>query len=63
MADGEGKKQVDAARDIAALISDFRKEVVDKIMNAIEDEADEVESQGFDPAKGRGRGPRWVTGE
>jgi hypothetical protein len=55
--------QTEAARQIAELISDFRQEVIDRVRNAIEKEASEVESSGFDPAKGRGRGPKWVTGE
>jgi hypothetical protein len=52
-----------AARQVADLISEFRQEVVDQVRNAIEKEASEVESSGFDPARGRGRGPRWVNGE
>lgn len=52
-----------AARQVADLISEFRQEVIDQVRNAIEKEAAEVESSGFDPAKGRGRGPKWVTGD
>lgn len=57
------EEQTEAARQVADLISEFRQEVVDQVRNAIEKEASEVESSGFDPAKGRGRGPRWVNGE
>lgn len=57
------QEQTDAARQIADLISEFRQEVVDRVRNAIEKEVSEVESSGFDPARGRGRGPKWVTGE
>lgn len=53
----------DAARQVADLISEFRKEVADRVREAIEKEAAEVESSGFDPARGRGRGPRWLDGE
>ena len=55
--------RVDAARQVANLISEFRQEVIDKVRNEIEKEASEVESSGFDPARGRGRGPKWVDGE
>jgi hypothetical protein len=54
---------VEAARQVADMISEFRQEVIDQVRNAIEKEASEVESSGFDPARGRGRGPRWATGE
>jgi len=53
----------EAARQVADLISEFRQEVIDQVRNAIEKEASEVESSGFDPARGRGRGPKWVTGD
>ena len=52
-----------AARQVADLISEFRQEVIDRVRNAIEKEVSEVESSGFDPARGRGRGPKWVDGE
>jgi hypothetical protein len=55
--------QTEAARQVADLISEFRQEVIDRVRNAIEKEASEVESSGFDPARGRGRGPKWVDGE
>ena len=54
---------VDVARQVADLISEFRQEVIDQVRNAIEKEASEVESSGFDPARGRGRGPKWVDGD
>ena len=53
----------EAARHIAEMISEFRQEVADRIRESIEKEATEVESSGFDPARGRGRGPRWLDGE
>jgi len=52
-----------AARQVADLISEFRQEVIDRVRNAIEKEVSEVESSGFDPDRGRGRGPKWVDGE
>lgn len=57
------EEQTEVARQVADLISEFRQEVIDKVRNEIEKEASEVESSGFDPAKGRGRGPKWVDGE
>jgi Sec-independent protein translocase protein TatA len=53
---------LDVARQVADLISEFRKEVADRVREEIEKEAAEVESSGFDPARGRGRGPRWLDG-
>lgn len=51
-----------AAREIATLISEFRQEVMDKVRTDIEKELDEVIESGFDPARGRGRGPIWADG-
>lgn len=54
--------EVEAAREIAKVIADFRAEVMDKIRCDIDKEADEIEASGFDPARGRGRGPIWADG-
>jgi hypothetical protein len=55
--------EIEAARQFAELIASFRKEVADQIRESVEREVSEVESSGFDPARGRGRGPRWFDGE
>jgi hypothetical protein len=55
--------EVEAAREIAKMISDFRQEVMDKTRQDIEAEQQKIEADGFDPARGRGRcpgGPRWA---
>lgn len=49
-----------AARIVARTISDFRKEFWARIGNDIEKEVEEMEASGFDPARGRGRGPFWA---
>lgn len=53
---------VKAAREIARMISEYRQEVMDRFRQDVEDEADEVVRSGFDPARGRGRGPMWAEG-
>ena len=57
-----GQSEVEVAREIGKLISDFRVEVADKIRQDLEKEAYEMEEAGFDPARGRGRGPFWAGG-
>lgn len=54
------KTDLDSTREIGQMISDFRHEHMNKIAKEIEDEADEIVFEGFDPAKGRGRGPLWA---
>jgi hypothetical protein len=51
-----------AVREIATMISEFRAEVADKIRTDVELELAQMEAEGFDPARGRGRGPRWIEG-
>jgi hypothetical protein len=58
----ETETELAAAREIADMISDFREEVMDKVRTDIEKEVAEVEASGFDPARGRGRGPLWADG-
>jgi len=53
---------VKAAREMSKMISDLRAEAADRVRVEIEKEAAEMEAQGFDPAKGRGRGPWWADG-
>jgi len=52
----------DAARLIAKEIADFREEFWGKICSDVESEVEELEENGYDPAKGSGRGPRWAEG-
>lgn len=47
-------------RAVGQLLSDFRAEVLDKIRTDVEQELAELEADGFDPARGRGRGPHWI---
>ena len=58
----EPENQAAAASEVAKLISDFRAEVMDKYRTEFELELAAIEAEGFDPAIGRGRGPRWVHG-
>ena len=48
--------------EIVAAIQDFRAEACDKTRQDIERELAEIEADGFDPARGRGRGPWWADG-
>lgn len=59
----EKSEAFEAAREIADEISEFRKEFVARAAGAIIEEIEELAEQGFDPARGRGRGPLWVDGE
>ena len=56
-------KDTAALRVIAQEIADFRKECMAKLSNDIEEEADRVVEEGYDPARGHGRGPWWADGE
>jgi hypothetical protein len=51
------------ARVIAKEISEYRKEWVASLANGVLDEMKELEDEGIDPFRGRGRGPLWVDGE
>lgn len=54
--------ELEALRKLAATISEFRKEYMDKARQDFERELAQVVEDGFDPARGRGRGPRWADG-
>lgn len=54
--------EVQAARELAETISAFRKEFMDKTRQDFNRELQQVVDDGFDPARGRGRGPRWADG-
>jgi hypothetical protein len=58
----EESDQLEATRVIGRMISEFREEFMDRIRQTIEDEADQVVADGFDPARGSGRGPMWAEG-
>ncbi len=51
-----------ATRAIAEEISKFRDEFLDSVRISIEDELAEIEASGYDPARGNGRGPKWLEG-
>jgi len=53
---------VAAAREVAELIYDLRIEAMDRIRTQVEHELEQMEAEDFDPARGRGRGPRWMNG-
>ncbi len=55
-------EELEAARELAKMISDFRSEFMDKTRQEIEDELLKIEAEGYDPTRGRGRGPRWADG-
>lgn len=52
----------ETARVIAEMIYDFRLEFMDRIRENFENELAQIEKEGFDPARGRGRGPKWADG-
>jgi hypothetical protein len=52
----------ESLRRIADTIESARREQVDAIRQSIEAEVAAMEAEGFDPARGRGRGPRWAEG-
>lgn len=62
MIESEETDEVKAAREVGRMISEFRQEFMDSIRKAIEDEAQKVVDDGFDPARGSGRGPKWAEG-
>lgn len=47
---------------VAEEIRRYRQEWADSVRRSIEAEVAEMEDKGFDPARGRGRGPRWADG-
>lgn len=54
------EEAAEAARALAELIADFRAEVYDSVRKGVENELAQLEADGFDPARGRGRGPHWI---
>jgi len=62
MMDTEETEDFEAAKEIGRMISEFRQEFMDRIRTGIEAEVVEMEAEGFDPARGRGRGPLWAEG-
>lgn len=51
-----------AAREIAKVIQDFRAEVQEKFRDEFEADMKKMDEEGFDPTRGRGRGPKWADG-
>ena len=43
-------------------IGRYRREWADRLRQEIEAEVAELEAAGFDPTRGRGRGPKWMEG-
>jgi len=52
----------DAVRAIAEEIAKFRREFWDNLRSDIDNELDEIERSGYDPAQGAGRGAKWAEG-
>lgn len=55
--------QTVAARKIAKVIQDFRDEVNERFQKDFLDDLDKMDAEGFDPTRGRGRGPKWANGD
>lgn len=51
-----------ALRKLADRIASARTKVHQGAIDSIEAEIDKLEDDGFDPTKGRGRGPAWAEG-
>lgn len=56
----KSNEDMDSAREIAEEISRFREEFWAKLASSIEEELREMESNGFDPCEGSGRGAWWA---
>jgi len=54
--------ETESTKRIAQLIAEFRMAVRDKMRTDIEQELGKMEAEGFDPSRGRGRGPWWADG-
>jgi hypothetical protein len=52
----------EALRQAAQEIQGYRQEWADAIRSGIEADAAAMEAEGYDPARGRGRGPKWADG-
>lgn len=59
---GKQDSSEEILRSIAKEISNFRREFMEQLFQGIVDERDEVVDSGFDPCRGRGRGPMWADG-
>ena len=57
--DAEGEAPL---RGIADAIASYRAEWADRVRETIERDVRKMEAEGFDPARGRGRGPWWADG-
>ncbi len=53
-------KDEEALRAIGQVLSQYRRAFLDSLRAGIESDVQKVEAEGFDPARGRGRGPRWA---
>lgn len=67
MMDGEKMQVADISapapvREIAQMISEFRKEYFDSLVRGVVEEADEVADSDYDPARGSGRYPWLASG-
>ena len=62
MMDAEEEAQAQAAREIAEMIAEFRRECLESMRNAIVKECEEVVESDYDLARGNGRGPWWADG-
>ena len=51
-----------AVHEIARHIAEFRAEFADRLRRDVLDELATIEASGYDPARGRGRGPWWADG-
>jgi len=49
-------------KEIAEMISKFRRDYLQGLFDDVAQEADEVAKSEYDPAKGTGRGPWWANG-
>jgi len=56
------KRPEEVIRETIDMIVEHRKDVFDKVRNDIEADVTEMEKKGYDPARGRGRGPWWADG-
>jgi hypothetical protein len=52
----------EALREIAKAMSEYRKEFFESLDREVEADMVKIEAEGFDPARGRGRGPKWADG-
>ena len=62
MMESKETEDFEAAKEIGRMISEFRQEFMDSVRKGFEDEVRKMEEEGFDPARGRGRGPLWAEG-